>query len=401
MEKVEYIAGLILKHRAQTLTNEERNELERWLNESEENRSLLQELTDNKTLIDRLRVYNQIDGDAVWQKTMQHIAQEGSLIPLHPPKSVWWKYAAAAAVVLTVSVVGWQYLRPVNQEATAGNLPVNAANNDILPGGLKATLTLADGKQIDLDQVADQSVIKEGNVLVMRKGGQLTYSGSSLPGSAVLYNTVTTPKGGKFQVKLPDGSIVWLNAASSLRFPIAFAGNERKVSLTGEAFFEVSRMTDKPFRVSVTTPLGDGGTVEVLGTHFNIDAYSDVALMKTTLVEGSVKLTTPTAEQQILQPMQTAVVNRKGILDGIEAADATKPVPWVEDLISLEGNIKSVLLEIGRWYNLTVEFKGKIPEQSLKGKIPRTMSIDELEKLLKSQGLKFELLRKERKIVLI
>lgn len=401
MEKVEYIAGLILKHRARTLTKEEDNELEQWLSESEENRSLFLELTDDTILAERLKVYDQIDGEAVWQKTMQHIAQEGTVIPLIPVKSVWWKYAAAAAVLLTISVAGWQYLKPVQQEVTAGNIPVSPAKDKILPGGLKATLTLADGKEIELDQKTDQQEIKEGNVVVMRKGGQVAYSAASLPGSTVLYNTVTTPKGGKYQVILSDGSKVWLNAASSLRFPIAFAGNERNVSLTGEAFFEVSHMTDKPFKVAVTTPLGDGGRVEVLGTRFNIDAYSDVALVKTTLVNGSVKLVTPTAEEKILKPMQVAFVNRKGTLEKIGTANAEVPVPWVDDLISLEGNLKSVLLEIGRWYNLSVEFKGKIPNQSLKGRIPRTWSIDELEKLLKSQGLKFELLRKERKIVLI
>lgn len=402
MEKVEYIVGLILKRRAQTLTSEEHNELEQWLSESEENRSLFLELSDDAILADRLKVYDQIDGEAIWQKTMQQITQEGSaVLPIAPVRKMWWKYAAAAAVVVAISVVGWQYLKPVTPEAVAGNTPVAPVSEEIVPGGVKAILTLANGREIVLDQNTDQQVIKEGNVVVTSKSGKIDYSGSSLSGSAVLYNTVTTPVGGNYQVILPDGSKVRLNAASSLRFPIAFAGNERNVSLTGEAFFDVSPMANKPFKVAVHTPLGEGGSVEVLGTHFNIDAYSDVALVKTTLVSGSVRLTTPAAEKKILQPMQVAVVNRKGILEGIYAANADHPVAWVDEKISLKGNIKSVLLEIGRWYNLTVEFKGKIPNQSMQGEISRTMTINDLERMLRSQGLKFELQRKERKIILI
>ncbi|MDF2189605.1 FecR family protein [Paraflavitalea sp. CAU 1676] len=404
MEKVDKIVALILKYRGKTLTEEESNELELWLSEADENRSLFNELVNDESLAVRLKIFDEVNSEAIWAKSMDQVASTGAVVPLRSGNNSWWKYAAAAAVILGVSIVGWQYLKPGKADSVTSKQGASKDNFGIVPGSSKASLTLIDGSTVALDKSTGQDKIQQEKVLVTRSNGQIVYTGGSehpAVGSKVLFNTLTTQKGGNYRVILPDGSVVHLNAASSLRFPIAFAGNERNVSLTGEAFFEVAPMPRKPFKVKIETPAGDGGTVEVLGTRFNINAYSDVSLVRTTLLHGSVKLVTPSAVQKVLKPNQEAIVNKRGQIVEVREVDGEKAVAWQKDKIELSGNIEEVLQDIARWYDLTVEFKGKIPNLSLTGQIERTLSIDEVEGVLRKQGLVFELRKKERIIVLI
>lgn len=409
MEKVEKIISLINKHREKTLTQVEKNELASWLAESEENRSLFAELTDQTILAHKLRVYGQADSKAIWEKTLQQIDPAGKVVPLQPVQRAWWKYTAAAAVVGALAVAGWLYFKPVPSQEVAEQQPAGTPTEEVLPGSSKAILTLSNGRKVVLDHAADQQSIQQGIITISKAGGRLTYPASNEAGahgpadngSAVLYNTVTTPNGGEYQVTLPDGSIVWLNAASSLRFPIAFAGGERNVSLTGEAFFQVAPMAGKPFKVAIESPLGDGGTVEVLGTQFNINAYTDDALVKTTLLEGSVKLTTKTSVQQMLKPGQEALVNKSGQVQNVRTVDIATAVPWRNGYFNLQGDVKAVLQEIGRWYNLKVEFAGKIPSKSLKGQISRTYPITDVLEILRTQGIATTLNKKDKKLVII
>lgn len=407
MEKVEKILSLINKYRDLTLSQEEKSELQRWVAESEENRSLFTELTDQAALADKLKVYAQVNSQAIWEKTLQQIDPATKVVPLYPAQRARWKYATAAAVVLGLSVAGWLYFKPAVNQPVVEKQPAGETKEEIATDISKVTLTLTDGKKVILDNPNDQQKITQGNVVISRANGQISYNGANeangqdpiAVGSKVLYNTVSTPKGGQYQVILPDGSIVWLNAASSLRFPIAFAGGERNVSLTGEAFFEVAHMTNKPFKVAVE----DGSTVEVLGTRFNINAYTDDALVKTTLLQGSVKLTTKAAAQQLLKPGQAVLVNKSGKVEGVKEVgiDITKAVPWRVGYISLEGDIKTVMQEIGRWYNLKIEYAGKIPTKSLKGQISRGYTIKDVLTILQDQGIALKFDEKGQKIVLI
>lgn len=409
MEKVEKILSLINKHRDLTLSQEEDNELQDWLAESEENRSLFAELTDHMAVADKLKAYAQINSEAVWEKTLQQIDPSAKVVPLYPVHRALWKYPAAAAVVVALSVAGWLYFKPAANQPVVEIQPASESTDEIVPGSAKATLTLIDGSKKGLDNTTDQQKIKQGNIIISRASGQIAYNSANgasgndpiAVGSTVLYNTVSTPRGGQFQVILPDGSIVWLNAASSLRFPIAFAGGERNVSLTGEAFFEVAPMANKPFKVTIVSPLGNGGTVEVLGTRFNINAYVDDAVVKTTLLHGSVKLTTQSSVQQVLRPGQEAFVDRGGKIEKVSKVDTATAIAWRNSALNLEGDVKAVMQEIGRWYNLEIEYGGKIPVKSLKGQIPRNYPIADLISLLKSQGIDAALNRKDRKIVII
>lgn len=407
MEKVEKILSLINKHRDLTLSQEEENELRSWLAESEENRSLFAELTDQTVLADKLKAYAQVNSEAIWEKTVQQIDPASKVVPLYGVQRPWLKIATAAAVVLALSVTGWLYFKPAANQPVAEKQPVGETKEEITTAISKVTLTLSDGKKIVLDNPSQQQKIAQGNMIISRANGQIAYNSAKgasendpiANGSTVLYNTVSTPKGRQFQVILPDGSIVWLNAASSLRFPIAFAGGERNVSLTGEAFFEVAHLTNKPFKVAIE----DGSTVEVLGTRFNINAYTDDALVKTTLLQGSVKLTTKVAAQQLLKPGQEVLVDKSGKVEGVNevGVDMTKAVPWRAGYISLEQDVKSVMQEIGRWYNLKIEYAGKIPTKSLKGQISRGYTIKDVLTILQDQGIALKYDEKGQKIVLI
>jgi len=316
-----------------------------------------------------------------------------------------------AAAVGAVLVTGtWlYYLKPADKSPVTQQQVTVEVPQEIVPGSSKATLTLADGKQIVLDDAGDGKDIKEWNIVISRNLGRLIYNNGEAGansqdpiavGSQALYNTVSTPKGGQYQIKLPDGSIVWLNAASSLRFPIAFAGSERHVLLTGEAFFEVKPMSDKPFKVAVQTPLGDGGEIEVLGTHFNVNAYTDDELVRTTLLEGSVKIASSTSKN-ILKPGQAATVDKNGGLKVIKKADTESAVAWKNGFFTFkETSAQVVMQQVARWYNLEIEYAGKAPvNKLLNGNIPRNYSIEEVMKVLKVIGMQVKLDKVKRKIL--
>jgi transmembrane sensor len=410
-DQIHIIVNLIDKFREGGLSQAERQDLDTWLAESEENRSLFTALTDKDTFLEKLHSYSKGNSDAMWQKTQELVNPGAKVISLEPSKRVWWKYTAAAAVVAILATGAWFYSRPVKQQEVAQQKDAVQPLDAIVPGSSKAILTLADGKNVELNDAGSQAAIKEGDIIIVRTSGRLIYnngeSGANgrdpiAVGSSALYNTVSTPKGGQYQVTLPDGTVVWLNAASSLRFPIAFAGSERNVLLTGEAFFEVKKMHDKPFKVRIKTPLGgDGGLVEVLGTHFNVNAYTDEPFVRTTLVEGSVKVTTGT-KKGILKPGQAANVALDGGLQVLKQVDVESATAWKEGFFSFKGASAQVIMQqVARWYNLDVAYTGNVPAVALKGNISRDYTIDQILEVLETSGIKTKLDRKTRTVTVI
>jgi len=200
------------------------------------------------------------------------------------------------------------------------------------------------------------------------------------------YNTITTPRGGQYQVTLPDGTVVWLNAASSLKYPTAFTGKERIVELTGEGYFEVASNKDMPFKVQAADQ-----TVEVLGTHFNINCYADEPAVKTTLLEGSVKVMHHgTHKSMTLKPGEQSTVSRNNF--SVAMADTENAVAWKNNLFYFSGSdIPSVMRQISRWYNVTVEFEGAIPDIRLWGKVYRNSNASKVLELLEYFGLKYRI----------
>ncbi|HEY5968542.1 MAG TPA: FecR domain-containing protein [Chitinophagaceae bacterium] len=226
--------------------------------------------------------------------------------------------------------------------------------NDVLPGGDKATLTLADGSTIVLDDAQNGTLAQQGNSKIIKLDGKLSYDPTNKNSREIVYNTISTPKGGQYQLELPDGSQVWLNATSSIHFPTSFIGNERKIEITGEAYFEIARDPNAPFIVKI-----NNAEVQVLGTHFNVNAYSDEDNVKTTLLEGSVKFVN-NGNVNILKPGQQSQLTKEGTTKVVSNVDVDKVVAWKNGMFDFEqAGIETVMRQLSRWYDVEIEYKGK------------------------------------------
>lgn len=262
----------------------------------------------------------------------------------------------------------------------------------ILPGGHHAVLTTSDGKAIILDSMPNGLLTQQGSTDVKKLGGLLEYKApASFIGDTVIsYNTVSTPRGGQYQIVLSDGSKVWLNAASSIRFPTAFSASLREVELTGEAYFEVAKNKEKPFQVKVRDL-----KIAVLGTHFNVKAYEDESEIKTSLLEGSVKIIQG-KEAGLLKPGQQAVINFKDDKVKIANADMVEVIAWKNGLFRFEGaNIETIMREIGRWYDVEIVYAGKVPRRRFEGKINRNAGLSEVLRILELSNVKFSIAGKK------
>lgn len=298
----------------------------------------------------------------------------------------WW---AAAAILLLVVSGTWFFASRSQRQKTA----ITAAY-DKAPGADKALLTLADGSVVALDSTGNGQ-ITGGNTNIQQQGGVLKYGASA---SAAGFNTLTTPRGGQFRVVLPDGTAVWLNAATSLRYPTAFDGNERVVTLRGEAYFEVAKNTAKPFRVQID----EHTAVEVLGTHFNIHAYSDENQISTTLLEGKVMMTNSDASLRrvVLNPGQQAIVNNDQ-LSVSKQVNIDQVMAWKNGMFNFEGmDLPSVLRQLSRWYDVEIVYEGKIPTRKFGGEMQRDLSLQQVLRILEKMDVKCRIENGNRLIVM-
>lgn len=319
----------------------------------------------------------------------------------------YWVQRIAAAAIVLILLLGGAYL--VFRESAPSPQTVQYKKHDVLPGGDKAVLTLADGSTIILDSAGDGRIAWQGAVSVIKRtGGELSYERSAddqeppLP----IYNTLATPRGGQYKLTLPDGSKVWLNAASSIRYPTEFAGSGRTVEITGEAYLEVAKDRSKPFFVITKTM-----TVEVLGTHFNINAYDDEPTVTTTLLEGSVKVSgyrTPATDNGmpeqavVLEPGQQAKIPLADMDRAItvEEADTERVIAWKEGLFSFKGaDIKTIMRQLGRWYSIDIKYEGAVREYAFVGSVPRQYNLSEVLSVLEASGIHFRI--EDRRIIVL
>jgi len=290
----------------------------------------------------------------------------------------------AAAILIFISVGTYFWLRPVPEPKAK---MVSNVFHDAPPGGNRATLTLANGKIIILDSVQNGIIVKMANFEVNKtKDGQVVYrvikNNTQKPGE----NTLSTPRGGQYQVVLPDGSKVWLNAASSIKFPSVFRGKIREVELKGEAYFEVAKNAAMPFKVKSAH-----AQIEVLGTHFNVRAYDDEKAMKTTLVEGAVKITSGNSTN-VLKPGDQAVLNGDNGMKVINDVDAELETAWKNGLFQFkDAGIEEIMRQAALWYNLNISFEGEIPKRYFTGKISRNVKASEFLNMLNYTGVKFRI----------
>lgn len=288
----------------------------------------------------------------------------------------------AAAVVAGMIATGIYMFQPGKQAA-----PVAATRQKpLLPGSDKAMLTLADGTVIPLDSANNGALAQQGSTQITNRNGALSYNNAGNQTGEVMYNTVKTPHGGQYQLTLADGSRVWLNAASSIRFPTAFTGRERVVEITGEAYFEVAQQAEMPFRVKVNDV-----QVNVLGTSFNIMAYSDEQAIKTTLVDGAVQLTHGNSTS-VLKPGLQATLSAKDDHFVIAAADMEQTLAWKEGKFRFRNtNIRTIMRQLSRWYDIDVSYQGDVSDIDLTGVISRREEAGKLLKALEAtQRVQFE-----------
>ena len=287
-----------------------------------------------------------------------------------------------AAAVLVLLFTGLYY---ANNSLNLFGTYVSEYKNDIAPGGDRAFLTLANGKRIELNDSVQGELALESGVLISKTAdGQVRYqiSDSKSNAGSMLYNTLSTPKGGSYQVVLSDGTIVYLNAASSIRFPSSFANsNERRVELQGEGYFEVAHQTDKPFYVQSGTQ-----ELKVLGTHFNVNAYTDESSIKTTLMQGSVKIDYPEGTSTVLKPGQQSYLHNGKIL--VNEVDAETAIDWKRGEINLKDeNFQATMRKIARWYNVEVIFDDSAPtDLKLGGLVSREKNISTILKVMELTG---------------
>ncbi|NQX37770.1 FecR protein [Pedobacter steynii] len=363
--KIEAVKSLIREYNEGTLSPEQKAKLESWyINQAANSKTELDEDSENE-IIQLLR----------------------STLPLKyakPSRTLWPRIAAVASIILCLGTAWYFYQR------ADSNPEVSHAKNNILPGGNKAYLTLADGQRIALTNAKNGTLAQQPGVNITKASdGEVIYSITGLKPEregAKNYNTIETPVGGQYQIVLPDGTKVWLNAASSLKFPSTFARLvNRKVELRGEAYFEVAKNKQQPFIVKTV-----GQEVEVLGTHFNINTYKDEQGVKTTLLEGSVKIHND-LESKILKPGEQSTLTSRRFM--VKTIDVEEAVAWKKGYFYFNNeNIESIMRKLSRWYNVDVEYEGKITDEGFYGTVSQTKNISQVLNILeKTKGVHFKI----------
>lgn len=388
-ETYHIIGEILAKYPA--LTAEEETVLNEWM-AKDGNKEKFESIVDNDARLNDLKRYLQIKNQTAAAK--ERFDALVAAQPVQQAKVIWWNkwqtYVAAASVIVLISLIGYKWFgeKKVVPEAT---VPVVVQSDDVQPGKYKARLTLDDGSFIIVDSFSNGKLVQQGSTNVYNKDGQLVYQKQGKAGKA-LYNTLSTAKGQMYGTVLSDGTKVWLNSQSSLRYPVSFNGDTRTVEINGEAYFEVAPVRlrsggKQPFIVKMPHAI----EVQVLGTHFNVNSYSDEEAVRTTLLEGKVKVFTSNNSKTILQPGQQATLNKQTqALKKIDEVDVDEVVAWRYGYFQFkDADLKTVLRQIARWYDVEVEYAGKVPAMDFVGKLPRNSNLSQVLATLETNEVHF------------
>jgi ferric-dicitrate binding protein FerR (iron transport regulator) len=386
------ITLLIHKFLKDELDEGEKLELQEWRAQSDVNNRIFEKLTNEDYLFTAVGDAYKIDSDEVAQQKMNVLIDQEQQSTAHLPegnkitlRSIWPRLSVAAAILILLAVSAI-YIVNRNRQPKAVVAETKKAKPDIAPGTYKATLQLADGSIVSLDSTTNKIIGQQGNTAIKNNNGQLVYNAKSSPsggqGEAVLYNTVSTAKGQTYPVLLSDNSRVWLNSESSIRFPVAFVSGERKVEITGEVYFEVAHDASKPFIASV-----NGVDIQVLGTKFNINAYKDEDAIRTTLIEGAVRVSKGGQKKQIKPGQQAQVISND--IKVVDNVDLDKITAWKQGLFAFKGDkLQDVMKDLARWYNIDVVYEGSgTKDVEITGNIFRNWNLSEVLKILSTLNI--------------
>ncbi len=313
--------------------------------------------------------------DEVWSRVKKTIET-----PVHPLFR-WRTLTAAASIILIFITSGYYWIK---SSKISHSVPSIVQSHDVAPGRNRAILTLANGIHMVLDSMHNGVIGQQGTARILKSNsGSISYDELMVNPTASVLNSLTTPRGGQYQLKLPDGTEVWLNAASSIQYPSAFTGKVREVRVTGEVYFEVKHNANNPFKVIVRDE-----EITVLGTHFNVSAYDDEQDLKTTLLEGSISLKTG-KYHALLKPGQQSKLNRVGAVTIVDDPDLEQVLAWKNGIFKLtSAELPDVLRQISRWYDVTVVFEGGVPAGHLTGKVSRNLNLSEVAKVFEYSGFR-------------
>lgn len=385
----EQISILLEALHSKTATPMQEQELADWLLEAEKDAVLKEYMQSTWEEFQPEKHKNKVD----WDKMFTNILEKDTEAKVVRMRFSWSRIAAAAVILLFVSVGAWFILKKENGPQIV--ISESGKKEDLAaPSANKAVLTLSDGTVILLENEENGALAVQGNVTVEKTAdGQIVYKGSS---AEIQMNTISVPKGSKpLQLKLADGSNVWLNVGTVFTYPAAFAGNTRKVEISGEAYFEIARDVSRPFIVTK-----GNAQIEVLGTHFNVNAYDNEAAMRVTLMEGSVRVKEGTASD-LLKPGQQAILSAKnsGKIQVVKG-DVDKVMAWKNGIFNFDGApLDEVMRQLERWYDIEVLYEKGVPDMEFVGKMSKNIHLDDLLEILEMTKVHFKLVEGRKLIV--
>ncbi len=366
---------MIAKEVGDIITDGEKQELAGWIDESDDNKSLYKQIKNSANFESRNKRYRQIDINAGWEGISLKMKKKRRL---SVTKQVF-RYAASFIAIFMLGLGGYFLYDKINAPVEVA--PVVA---EIKPGTTKATLILDGGERVNLDAQEEFSLTEKDGTLINRKQGQLDYA--KAPGEEInkpIYNTVQIPRGGEFNLALSDGTHVFLNSMSQIRYPVQFVGGERRVELTGEAYFEVSENKDRPFIVET-----GGINIEVLGTEFNVNAYEKYDEIVTTLVEGKVRINSPDKkfDAVVISPNDQAKFDVEKCVVGVARVDPALYTAWKEGrFIFYDQRLEDIMEILTRWYSANVYYPDpSVKELRFSGNLDRYGSIGHILEIIKS-----------------
>lgn len=384
----EVLAVLFKKWDRQPLSATEQALLDDWLAESPSNEEALIAFEQENWADAELKNWERTNAEEIWNRSRTDMPAK----PVHRVhfRYRWWAAAAVVLVLLSVAVYRWALQKQPEEIVIA---KTEHKQTQIQPGKDGAVLTLADGQQIVLDSAQNGEISKQYGSSVVLQDGKLIYNPTGNSTGEIAYNLMSTPKGRQFNMTLSDGTRVWLNAASSIRYPTIFAGKQRTVEITGEAYFEVAKNAEMPFHVRINK----GSEIEVLGTQFNVNAYDNERTMKTTLLQGSVKVTA-NGNNVVLKPGQQA--QSAASIKVLNNIDTDKIMAWKNGLFNFEGaKLEEVMNQLERWYDIEVEYEKGVPDIYFEGGMSKNIQLSDLLTILEKSKVHFRV--EGRKLIVL